>query len=411
MKVAGFIANRIAFNRQKSFSRFIIRLSTAATVISVMVMIIALSLANGFKETISNKVFSFIGHIRVLEKEPDKAIISEETPIIKNDTVAESIRRHPNVTGIHPYANRYAILKTRDEIEGLIVKGFDSSFGSGNLNGFIKQGRQLRYNDSTYSREIILSSMTADRLKIKLNDRIFIYFIRPDGSLRPDRLTVAGIYKTGIEEYDRTFAIGDMKLIQRLNEWEPAEISGYEIFLNDYKKINRVSREIYEQENFPVTWNTVSSRDISPNIFDWLKLQEKNTLVLIAIIAIVAFINLITCTLILVLERVRMIGVLKSLGATDWTVQKIFLRHAAIIALTGIAVGALLGLGILWLQDATGFIRLKEEAYYVSTAAVKIIWWQVLAVCAGTLIISFLILMIPSLLVKKIQPVKAVQFR
>jgi lipoprotein-releasing system permease protein len=411
LKVAGFIANRIAFNRQKSFSRFIIRLSTAATVISVMVMIIALSLANGFKETISNKVFSFIGHIRVLEKEPDKAIISEETPIIKNDTVAESIRRHPNVTGIHPYANRYAILKTRDEIEGLIVKGFDSSFGSGNLNGFIKQGRQLRYNDSTYSREIILSSMTADRLKIKLNDRIFIYFIRPDGSLRPDRLTVAGIYKTGIEEYDRTFAIGDMKLIQRLNEWEPAEISGYEIFLNDYKKINRVSREIYEQENFPVTWNTVSSRDISPNIFDWLKLQEKNTLVLIAIIAIVAFINLITCTLILVLERVRMIGVLKSLGATDWTVQKIFLRHAAIIALTGIAVGALLGLGILWLQDATGFIRLKEEAYYVSTAAVKIIWWQVLAVCAGTLIISFLILMIPSLLVKKIQPVKAVQFR
>ncbi|MBM3417119.1 MAG: ABC transporter permease [Bacteroidetes bacterium] len=411
MKVAGFIANRIAFNQQKSFSRFIIRLSAAATVISVMVMIIALSLANGFKETVSSKVFSFIGHIRVLEKEPDRAIISEETPIIKNDAVAGSIRRHPDVTGIHPYATRYAILKTKDEIEGLIVKGFDSSFGSGNLNGFIRQGRQLRYNDSTYSREIILSSITADRLKIKLNDRIFIYFIRPDGSLRPDRLTVAGIYKTGIEEYDRTFAIGDMKLIQRLNEWEPDEISGYEIFLNNYKKINRVSREIYEQDNFPVTWNTVSAWDISPNIFDWLKLQDKNTLILIAIIAIVALINLITCTLILVLERVRMIGVLKSLGATDWTVQKIFLRHAAIITLTGITMGAVLGLGLLWLQDATGFIRLKEEAYYVSTAAVKIIWWQVLAVCAGTLIVCFLILMIPSLLVRKIQPVRAVQFR
>jgi len=411
LKVAGFIANRIAFNQQKSFSRFIIRLSAAATVISVMVMIIALSLANGFKETVSSKVFSFIGHIRVLEKEPDRAIISEETPIIKNDAVAGSIRRHPDVTGIHPYATRYAILKTKDEIEGLIVKGFDSSFGSGNLNGFIRQGRQLRYNDSTYSREIILSSITADRLKIKLNDRIFIYFIRPDGSLRPDRLTVAGIYKTGIEEYDRTFAIGDMKLIQRLNEWEPDEISGYEIFLNNYKKINRVSREIYEQDNFPVTWNTVSAWDISPNIFDWLKLQDKNTLILIAIIAIVALINLITCTLILVLERVRMIGVLKSLGATDWTVQKIFLRHAAIITLTGITMGAVLGLGLLWLQDATGFIRLKEEAYYVSTAAVKIIWWQVLAVCAGTLIVCFLILMIPSLLVRKIQPVRAVQFR
>lgn len=411
MKVAGFIANRIAFNQQKSFSRFIIRLSTVATAISVMVMIIALSLANGFKNTVSQKVFSFIGHIRVLEKEPDKAIISEETPIIKNDSIAESIRQHPEVKSIHPYATRYAILKTKDEIEGLIVKGLDSTFSSGNLQRFILQGRPLQYNDSTYSREIILSSSTADRLKIKLNEKVLIYFIKPDGTLRPDKLTVTGIYKTGIEEYDKTFAIGDIKLIQRLNEWHEDEVSGYEIFLNNYKKINKVAKEIYEQDNFPLTWNTVSAQKISPNIFDWLNLQDKNTLVLIIIIAIVAFINLITCFLILVLERVRMIGVLKSLGAADWTVQKIFLRHAAIITITGILAGAAIALGLLWMQDATGFIKLKEEAYYVSTAAVKIVWWQVITVCAGTLIVCFLVLMIPSLLVKKIQPVRAVQFR
>lgn len=411
MKVAGFIANRIAFNQQRSFSRFIIRLSTVATIISVMVMIIALSLANGFKETVSQKVFSFIGHIRVLEKEPDKAIISEETPIIKNDTVAESIRRHPGVKSIHPYATRYAILKTSDEIEGILLKGFDSSFGSGNLQGFMQEGRTLRYNDSSYSREIVLSSITADRLKLKLNDRVLIYFIRPDGSLRPDKLAVTGIYKTGIEEYDKTFALGDIKLIQRLNEWDSDEVSGYEIFLDDYKKINTVADEIYHKDDFPLTWNTVSAKNISPNIFDWLNLQDKNTLVLIIIIAVVAVINLITCFLILVLERVRMIGILKSLGASDWTVQKVFLRHAAIITITGIVIGAALAIGLLWLQEATGFIRLKEEAYYVSSAAVKIIWWQVLAVCTGTLVICFFVLMIPSLLVKKIQPVRAVQFR
>lgn len=376
-----------------------------------MVMIVAISLANGFKETVSSKVFSFIGHIRVLEKEPDKAIISEETPIIKNDEVAESIKRHPDVRNIHPYATRYAILKTADEIEGLIVKGFDSSFGSGSLKGFMQEGRALQYNDSTYSREIVLSGVTASRLKVKLNDRILIYFIRPDGSLRPDKLTVAGIYKTGIEEYDKTFAIGDIKLIQRLNEWGPNEVSGYEIFLDDYKKIEKVAEEIYTQDNFPVTWNTVSAQKISPNIFDWLNLQDKNTLVLIIIIAVVAFINLITCILILVLERVRMIGILKSLGATDWKVQQIFLRHAAIIALRGIIAGAALALGLLWLQETTGFIKLKEEAYYVSTAAVKIIWWQVLVICGGTLLLCLLILMVPSLLVKKIQPAKAVQFR
>ncbi|MFZ9387741.1 MAG: ABC transporter permease [Chitinophagaceae bacterium] len=411
MKVAGFIANRIAFNQQKSFSRFIIRLSTAATVISVMVMIIALSLANGFKETVSRKVFSFIGHIRVLEKEPDKAIISEETPIIRNDSVAAGILRQPHVKSLHVYATRYAILKTREDIEGVMLKGYDSSFGKANLEDFIREGRPIRYNDSTYSREIVLSALTAERLRIGLQDRILIYFIRPDGTLRPDRLTVTGIYKTGIEEYDKTFAIGDIKLIQRLNAWDADEVSGYEIFLDDYKNINSVASAIYEQDDFPATWNTVSAQSISPNIFDWLNLQDKNTLILIIIISIVAVINLITCFLILVLERVRMIGVLKSLGATDWTVQKVFLRHAAIITGTGIVIGAAVALGLLWLQDATGFIRLKEEAYYVSTAAVKVVWWQVLAVCGGTLVLSFFVLMIPSLLVRRVQPVRAVQFR
>jgi lipoprotein-releasing system permease protein len=411
LKVAGFIANRIAFNQQKSFSRFIIRLSTVATVISVMVMIIALSLANGFKETVSQKVFSFIGHIRVLEKEPDKAIISEETPIIKNDTVVAGIRKHPEVKSIHPYATRYAILKTKDEIEGVLLKGFDPSFDFNNFKRFMLEGRMVQFNDSSYSREIMLSAGTASRLKLKLNEKILIYFIRPDGSLRPDKLTVTGIYKTGIEEYDKTFAIGDMKLIQRLNEWDPDEVAGYEIFLKDYKKIKKVSDEIYEEDGFPLTWNTVTAQTISYNIFDWLKLQDKNMVFLLIVMAVVAIVNLITCFLILVLERIRMIGVLKSLGATDWTVQKIFLRHAAIITITGIIVGAALALGILWLQETTGFIRLKEEAYYVNTAAVKIIWWQVAAVCFGTLIVCFLILMIPSLLVKKIQPVRAVQFR
>lgn len=425
MKVAGFIANRIAFHsgretgRPKSFSRFIIRLSTIATVISVMVMIVAISLANGFRETVSRKVFSFIGHIRVLEKQPDKAIISEETPIIRNDTVEQAIRKHPEVIAIHPYATRYAILKTRDEIEGLIIKGFGSSFGSGSLNNFILEGRPVRFNDSTYSREILLSEYTASRMNIRLNDRILIYFIKPGGELRPDKLTVTGIYKTGIEEYDKTFAIADIRLIQRLNA-DSEEISsgaylkkigGYEIFLKDYKSIDRVAEEIYSDNDFPITWNTVGARNISPNIFDWLGLQDKNTLILMVIIAIVAFINLITCILILVLERVRMIGILKSLGATDWTIQKIFLRHASIIALRGILIGAAAALGLLWLQQATGFIRLKEEAYYVSTAEVKIIWWQVLAICGGTLLVCFAVLTIPSLLVKRIQPVRAVQFR
>ncbi len=411
MKVAGFIANRIAFNQQKTFSRFIIRLSVAATIISVAVMIITLALANGFQEAVSQKVFSFWGHIRIQEKQPGKAIISEETPIYKNDSLITSILQNPEVKSIHPFATRYAILKTTDDIEGVLVKGFDDSYNFDNLQQFVKQGRTIRFNDTTFSREILVSDYTASRMKLHVNDTIIIYFIMPGENPRPRKITITGIYKTGIEEYDRLFAIGDIKLIQQLNNWQPDEVGGYEIFLHDYRKIDTTANDLYNMDSFPGTWDAISVKKVSPNIFDWLSMQDVTRNVLIIIMVIVAVINLITCLMILVLERVRMIGILKSLGATDWTVQKIFLRHSLIITITGILIGASLALGILWLQQETGFIKLKEEAYYLSTAAVKIVWWQVAAICAGTLIVCFLIMMIPSLLVRKIQPVKAIQFR
>ena len=411
MKVAAYIAKRVAFNQQKSFSRFIIRLAITATVISVAVMIVTLAFANGFQETVSQKVFSFWGHIRVQERQPDKSVIAEEIPITMNDSLVSLIKENPEVRSIHPFATRYAILKTKDEIEGVLVKGLDSTYNFDHIAQFIQEGRRIEFNDSTYSREIMISAYTARQLKLKTEDRILIYFIRPDGTLRPDKLTISGIYKTGIEEYDKIFAIGDIKLIRRLNDWKPDETGGYEIFLNDYKNINEVSDEIYELDQFPQTWDARSVKDVSPNIFDWLNMQDVTRNVLIGFMIAVAIINLITCLIILVLERIRMIGVLKALGASDWTVQKIFLQHSAIITIAGILIGTAFALGLLYLQQSTGFIKLNEEAYYVSAAAVKIVWWQVIAVCAGTLLVCFLVLMIPSYLVRKIQPVKAIHFR
>jgi lipoprotein-releasing system permease protein len=411
LNIASFIANRIAFNQQKSFSRFIIRLSIVATVISVAVMIITLSFVNGFQETVSQKVFSFWGHIRVQYKQPTKTSIAEELAIDKNDTVYDLIKKNPQVQSIHPFATKYAILKTKDEIEGVLLKGLDRSYDFNHIRQFMQEGRWLQFNDSSYSREIIISKYTAAQLGVKLNDKILIYFIRPDGTMRPDKLTVVGIYKTGIEEYDRTFAIGDIKLIQRLNGWRPTEIGGYEIFLKDYTKMDEVSDSIYSNNQFPELWDTKTIRQIYPNIFDWLNMQNTTRNVLIGFMILVAIINLITCLIILVLERLRMIGILKSLGASDWTVQKIFLQHSTLITITGIIIGTAIALGILFLQEKTGLIKLQEEAYYMSTAAVKIIWWQVVAVGAGTLIVCFLVLMIPSLIVKKVQPIKAIHFR
>jgi lipoprotein-releasing system permease protein len=410
VNISSFIARRIAFNQQKSFSRFIIRLSITATVISVAVMIITLSFVNGFQETVSNKVFSFWGHVRVGSRQPMKSTIAEEEPILTNDSLVKNIKKISQVKSVHPFATKYAILKAPDEIEGVLVKGFDSTYDTLHMKSFMKQGRWIQFNDSTYSREIVISSNTAQQLNLELNDRILIYFIKPDGRLRPDKLTIVGIYKTGIEEYDKTYAIGDLKLIRRLNEWADNEIGGYEIFLKDYKKMNAVSRRIFELENLPQLWDTKTIQEVYPNIFDWLNIQDTNQNILITIMTIIAIINLITCLIILVLERLRMVGILKALGATNWTVQKIFLNHSAFITLTGIVIGSLLGLGLLWLQQSTGFIHLPEDAYYMDKAEVKIIWWQVALVIIGTLVVSTVVLLIPSFIVRRIQPIRAIRF-
>jgi lipoprotein-releasing system permease protein len=375
-------------------------------------MIVTLAFTNGFQETVSQKIFSFWGHVRVQYKQPLKSTIAEEEQIEKNDTVVQLIRQNPNVISIHPFATKYAILKTKDEMDGVLMKGLDSSYNFDHIRRFLKQGRWLDFNDTTYSREIIISSFTANELKLNLDDKVAIYFIRPDGSLRPDKLSIVGIYKTGIEDYDKTFAIGDLKLIQRLNGWQADEIGGYEIFLRDYHQMQKVSDDIYYNiEKFPSSWDTKTTRDLYPNIFDWLAMQDVTRNVLIGFMVAVAIINLITCLIILVLERIRMVGVLKALGARNWTVQKIFLQHSTLITLLGIILGAAFGLGLCWLQQSTGFIKLNEEAYYMTEAAVKIVWWQIALICACTLLVCFLVLMIPSIIVRTVRPVKAIQFR
>lgn len=383
-------------------------------------MIVTVALANGFQEAVSQKVFSFLGHIRIQEKQPEKSVLTEETPIIRNDELVKQLKADPAVKTIHPFATKYGILKTKEDLEGVLVKGFDSTYDFKNFQPFLREGRPIQFNDSTYSREIMLSATTAKQLKLKVNDRIRIYFIRPSAdsaetmagvNIRADKLTITGIFNTGIEEYDKNFAIGDLQLIQRLNNWEKEEIGGYEIFLENYNDIVDKEKSLYEYKDFPDTWDTVSVKKISPNIFDWLNMQDVSRNVLIAIMIGVAIMNLITCLIILVLERIRMIGVLKALGASDWTVQKIFLRHSLVITVTGIVIGTLIALALLYLQNETGFIKLKEQAYYLSTAAVKIEWWEIGIICAGTLIVCLLVLLIPTILVRKVQPVRAIHFR
>ena len=403
------IAKRIAFNKQKSFSRFIIRLSTAATALSVMAMIITLSFVNGFQKTISEKVFSFWGHIRVQHFEADKALVAEESPITKSDSVLRIIQQQNGVQRVSVFATKSAVLEKQKEIEGVLFKGIAKNYDSIQLHPFIKQGRWLRFDDSLYSKEILISVPIANELQLKVNDTLNIYFISANGNNSRRKLLVAGIFKTGIEEYDKLFAIGDIRLIQRINDWQPDQIGGYEVFVNDYKQMDTINNQLADK--LPNVWAGKTIREVYPNIFDWLNIQDVNRNVIFAVMAIVAIINLITCLLILVLERTRMIGIFKAVGAADGTIQKIFLYHASLIAVTGIGIGFTAGIGLCLLQQYFGFIKLDEANYYVAIAPIQIIWWQVILICVVTAVVCFISLIIPTLLVRKIKPVKAIEFR
>ncbi|MBO9572019.1 MAG: ABC transporter permease [Chitinophagaceae bacterium] len=410
MNISGFIAKRIAFNQQRSFSRFVIRLSVSATIISVMVMIITLAFASGFQKTISQKVFSFWGHIRITNYETARVAIAEETPIKRNDTITNLIHEVPGISAIQAFATKNAILKTSENIEGVLFKGVESDYDFHNLDKFLLQGRWIKFTDTTYSNEINLSESMAKQLKLKVNDQLLIYFIQPGGqSPRPRKLTIAGIFKTGIEEYDKLIALGDLKLIQKLNGWSPSQVGGYEVVLKDFNHMDELSEKILYK--LPIDYRSSTIREVFPNIFDWLNLQNQTIVIVLVIMIIIATLNLVTCLLILVLERTRMVGLLKAIGAQNFTVQKIFLFHGAIISLGGIIGGNILGLLVCWLQSKYGFIKLPEDAYYISQAAVDIVWWQIIAVNIFTFVICFLVLLIPTLIVKKIQPVKAIQFR
>jgi lipoprotein-releasing system permease protein len=409
LNVATFIARRIALNRQRSFSRFIIRLAVTATAISIAAMILTLSFTNGFQYAISQKVFSLWGHIRVQHYEGNKAVIAEELPIYQNDTVLSLLRSDRDISAIQAFATKNAILRGKEGIEGVLLKGVQKGYDFTNMDGFLKKGRWLHFADSGYSNEINLSDYTANQLKLQPGDKVLIYFIQPDGAYRVRSMKVAGIFKTGIEDYDKLIAIGDLELIRHLNNWTKDQIGGYEITIKDYRLADSVNSRIFDQ--LPSGWGSRTIEEIYPNIFDWLNLQNITIAIVLIIMIVVATLNLVTCLIILVLERTPMVGILKAFGAPNASIQQIFLYHGAFITLLGMLIGNGVGLLICWLQTRYGFITLPEEAYFISKAVVKLEWWHLVLVNGGSFLVCFLVLMIPTLIIRRIRPTKAIQFR
>jgi lipoprotein-releasing system permease protein len=410
MHLSFFLARRIAFNKGSSFSRFIINIAVIATAISVAVMILATALVNGFQQVIQEKIFSFWGHIHITQYQPNAGPLTEQIPFEADTALARHLRSTPGITAVNAYATKSAILKAEKDIEGIIFKGVDAQYNWQHLQRFLVQGRPVQYTDSSYSPEVVVSESMAKELRLKVNDKVIVYFIQGGGMPpRARKLTVTGIYKTGIEEYDKTYIIGDLNLIRKLNNWNASDIGGYEVFTANYKKMADIAIDIDSQVSQKLFVRTI--QDIYPNIFDWLRLQNKNELIILVIMTIVAVINMITAILILILERTNMVGILKALGMRNPDIQEMFIFQAAYIVLTGLAAGNLIGLGLAALQKKTGFFKLPEESYYMSVAAIDLRWHEVVLINVATFVICVAVMLLPSLIIRRIMPVKAIQFK
>ena len=371
-------------------------------------MIITLSLVNGFQRAVSEKVFSFWGHLRIQTLSPIRSMVSEEGSFRKNDTIENAISQETGIKHYHAFAAKSVVLKTRENFEGVLLKGVDRNFANMDFP-FLKKGRSIRFPAEGYSPDIMISEPTATQLQVKPGDTLQCIFIRSGEDIRTRPLIISGIYKTGIEEYDNSFALADLNFLRRLNLWDSTEVGGYEAWIKP--GINADTAALAINNALPQGISCYTIQRLYPNIFDWLAIQDQTKQIVIWVMIAVAVINLITCLLILVMERTRMVGILKAVGMNEGSIGKIFWYYAAWIAIVGIGIGLVFGLGICFLQQATGLIKMDEATYYVREMPVYIIWWQVALVATGSFLICFLALRLPLFFIRTISPVKAIRFQ
>lgn len=409
--------------------------------ISMAVMIIATALVSGFKNEISSKIFGFWGHVHITHFQTESAVESiplninqhfyikeqgkkhitdiesvpyeKEWPTLSNwfqRSITTSSHTKGGIRHIQVFANKAGIIKTKGQVlEGIILKGVSNDYDWEFFKEYLTEGQILDLSQDKMSREIIISESSAKRLKVKLHDKFRVHFVE-NGSQIIRTFTIRGIYNTGLAEYDKKFALIDIRQIQRLNGWTEDQVSGFEVFTDHIEDMEPIGKYIYYNILGPELFSQ-TIKDIYPGIFSWLNLQDVNVRVILILMMLVAVINMITSLLILILERTNMIGILKSLGATNWSIRKTFLYQASFIIGIGLLLGNALGLLFCWLQQRFGIIKLPEEAYYVSVAPIDISWAMILFINVMAIMVTMLFLLIPTFLVTYIQPVKAIRFK
>jgi lipoprotein-releasing system permease protein len=434
MNLSFFIARKVAASGQRSFSRLIIRIAIVAVALSMAVMIVATALIAGFKKEISDKIFGFWGHIHITEANVNRTLL-DVYPVSRDQDFLPGLdslgsvpywqpfrlfgREYPGlmldkstrggVKHVQVFALKPGIIETKQAIEGIILKGVSTDFNWDFLARYLQEGEALDLSDSTASDGILISRQTADRLNVGVGDRFIVYFVERNNQLRR-AFRIQGIYKTGLEEYDRKFALVDIRKIQQMLDWEEDQVAGFEVFIDDIRDLQVLSEYIYF-EKLPRDLYSETIREKFPGIFEWLDLQDINEKVILALMLIVSIINMVTALLILILERTNMIGVLKALGQTNWGIRKIFLYYGLFILSVGLFWGNLIGIGLCLIQKHFQVITLSEADYYLAVAPVALDPTTILSLNLLAVLVIMLFLLLPSYLVSRIRPVQAIRFK
>jgi lipoprotein-releasing system permease protein len=413
MNLPYFIANRLIKGRREgtSFSRPINVIAIIGIAMGLAVMILAVAILTGFKQQIREKVVGFGSHIQIMNF--DSNLSFETTPIADTQRFIPVIKQIPGISHVQVFATKAGIIRTDEEIQGVVLKGIGSDYDWKYFKSNMVEGSVFNVTDTGRTDKVIISKKIADMLKLKTGDSFAMLFIQDPPRMR--KFTISGIYETSLEEFDKMYVYCDIGHIKRLNGWDEHQVSGFEVYIDDFNKLDEMTSAVRDAIGYRITeqdtkFKVVNIRVKYPQIFDWLNFQDVNVIIIIFLMLIVAGFNMISGLLILILEKTNMIGVLKSLGSEDATIRRVFLYQAAYLIGKGLFWGNFIGIGLAFLQLKTGLITLDASSYYIKTVPVNLDLMHILLLNIGTMAAIVTMLLVPSQLISRITPVKAIKY-
>lgn len=400
-----FLAKRITLSGQRTFSKLIVRVTIGALTLAIMAIIMAVAILNGFKQEITEKQRGFFGDIIILKNERSDSYVN--TPISLSNEQINVLEKHPNVVNIYPFATKAGIMNVKGEVEGVLLKGIDKDYDQEFLSKTILEGETIDFNAEDAESQLLISSLTANRLHLKVGDSFIMYFIQEP--VRKRKFVIKGIFTTNSEELDKIYVIGSLSLIRRLNNLGEKEVGGYEVRVKDFSQLALTTESLNEE--LPIELYATNVIEQMPDIFNWLNMLDMNDNIIFVLMVIVAVINMISALLISILERSSMIGILKALGMQNGKIRTIFLYNSLYLIGFGLILGNVLAIIIYFFQKHTQFFKLDPSIYYVSFVPMDISWLTVVWLNLALVSIALLTLFIPSMLISRISPIKTIQFK